>query len=35
VADAFEIVRAGYDRIGEKYRDWSAAGVIRMRWSIG
>lgn len=32
MADAFEIVRAGYDRIGEKYRDWSAAGVVRIRW---
>jgi len=32
VSEAFEIVRAGYDGIGERYRDWSAASVVRLRW---
>ncbi len=32
VSEAFEMVRAGYDRIGKKYRDWSSAGVVRLHW---
>lgn len=32
MADEFQVVRAGYDRIGERYRDWSAGSVVRLRW---
>jgi SAM-dependent methyltransferase len=32
VTDAFGVVRAGYDRIGVKYRDWSSASPVRLQW---
>lgn len=32
VADPFEIVRAGYDRIGAGYRDRSSANKVRLEW---
>jgi len=32
VSEAFEIVRAGYDRIGTTYRDLSASNVVRRQW---
>jgi SAM-dependent methyltransferase len=32
VSEAFEIVRAGYDRIGESYRTQSNANPVRLRW---
>ncbi len=32
MSDGFEIVRAGYDRIGPRYRDWSQDSPVRLRW---
>lgn len=32
VSQAFDIVRAGYDDIGVKYRDWSATSPVRLAW---
>lgn len=32
MADSFEIVRSGYDRIGVRYRDWSQHSQVRLRW---
>ena len=32
MSEAFEIVRAGYDRIGSRYRDWSSASTTRIDW---
>jgi len=32
VADAFEVVRAGYDRIGAGYRDRSSTNKVRCDW---
>jgi SAM-dependent methyltransferase len=32
VSEPFDIVRFGYDRIGTRYRDGSAPGLVRMRW---
>jgi cyclopropane fatty-acyl-phospholipid synthase-like methyltransferase len=31
-ADPFEVVRSGYDRIGDRYRDWSHASPVRLHW---
>lgn len=28
----FDAVRLGYDRIGSRYREWSAAGPVRLQW---
>lgn len=28
----FDVVRSGYDDIGERYRDWSAGSEVRRRW---
>jgi cyclopropane fatty-acyl-phospholipid synthase-like methyltransferase len=30
--DAFSVVRAGYDAIGERYRDWSHLSPVRLHW---
>lgn len=30
-ATPFEVVRAGYDRLGERYHAWSRAGTVRVR----
>lgn len=32
MTDAFGVVRAGYDRIGVRYRDWSNASLVRLHW---
>ncbi len=32
MSDGFEVVRAGYDRIGHRYRDWSQDSPVRLRW---
>lgn len=32
MSEVFEIVRAGYNRIGPRYRDWSAVGEVRLQW---
>jgi cyclopropane fatty-acyl-phospholipid synthase-like methyltransferase len=32
VHEPFDVVRSGYDRIGTRYRDWSSAGRVRLRW---
>lgn len=32
VSDGFEVVRAGYDRIGDRYRNWSQDSSVRPRW---
>jgi SAM-dependent methyltransferase len=32
VREPFDVVRSGYDQIGTRYRDWSAAGEVRLRW---
>jgi cyclopropane fatty-acyl-phospholipid synthase-like methyltransferase len=32
VADSFEIVRKGYDALGERYRDWSHLSQVRLQW---
>jgi SAM-dependent methyltransferase len=32
VVEPFEIVRAGYDRIGPRYRDWSLDTSVRLTW---
>jgi cyclopropane fatty-acyl-phospholipid synthase-like methyltransferase len=32
VADPFETVRTGYDRLGQRYRDLSRANPVRLRW---
>lgn len=32
VSGDLEVVRAGYDRIGPRYRDWSHASPVRLRW---
>ena len=32
MSEAFQIVRSGYNRIGSRYRDWSAAGEVRLQW---
>lgn len=29
MSEPFDVVRRGYDRIGVRYRDWSAAGAVR------
>jgi SAM-dependent methyltransferase len=29
--DPFAVVRAGYDRIGDRYRAWSSGGAVRLR----
>lgn len=28
----FDVVRRGYDQIGERYREWSATSDVRRRW---
>jgi SAM-dependent methyltransferase len=30
--EPFDAVRRGYDLIGSRYRDWSAAGAVRLQW---
>jgi SAM-dependent methyltransferase len=30
--DGPQVVRAGYDRLGERYHDWSHAGSVRLRY---
>jgi cyclopropane fatty-acyl-phospholipid synthase-like methyltransferase len=30
--EPFEVVRAGYDRIGDRYRDWSHGSPVRLHW---
>jgi cyclopropane fatty-acyl-phospholipid synthase-like methyltransferase len=32
VRQPFDVVRAGYDTIGSRYREWSAASAVRLRW---
>jgi cyclopropane fatty-acyl-phospholipid synthase-like methyltransferase len=32
VADSFEVVRKGYDALGERYRDWSRLSPVRLQW---
>jgi len=32
VTQPFDIVRAGYDTIGPRYREWSSASGVRGRW---
>jgi SAM-dependent methyltransferase len=32
VTNPFELVRAGYDRIDVRYRDWSSASPVRLHW---
>jgi SAM-dependent methyltransferase len=32
VTQPFDVVRAGYDEIGSRYREWSSAGAVRLRW---
>ena len=32
MSEAFGIVRAGYDRIGPRYREWSQHSPVRLRW---
>jgi SAM-dependent methyltransferase len=32
VHQPFDAVRSGYDRIGSRYREWSAAGDVRRQW---
>jgi cyclopropane fatty-acyl-phospholipid synthase-like methyltransferase len=32
VTQPFDVVRAGYDTIGSRYREWSAASAVRLRW---
>jgi ubiquinone/menaquinone biosynthesis C-methylase UbiE len=32
VAEPFDVVRSGYDRIGSSYREWSATSPVRLRW---
>jgi SAM-dependent methyltransferase len=31
-SEPFEVVRSGYDRIGDRYRDWSHGSPVRLRW---
>ncbi|MCY7344024.1 MAG: class I SAM-dependent methyltransferase [Pseudonocardia sp.] len=32
MSSGFEVVRAGYDQIGPRYRDWSRSSQVRLRW---
>lgn len=32
VSGDFDVVRAGYDAIGARYRDWSKDSAVRLRW---
>jgi SAM-dependent methyltransferase len=32
VSKAFDVVTAGYDRIGDTYRDWSCDNPVRLHW---
>lgn len=32
MADAFDVVRAGYDHVGRRYRDWSSSSAVRLDW---
>ncbi len=32
MSDPFGVVRAGYDAIGKRYRDWSHASPVRLHW---
>ncbi len=32
VWEGFEVVRAGYDRIGHRYGDWLQDSPVRLRW---
>lgn len=32
MTDPFDVVRAGYDAIGERYRDWSHQSPVRLHW---
>lgn len=32
MSDVFAVVRAGYDRIGSGYREWSQDTTVRLRW---
>jgi SAM-dependent methyltransferase len=32
VGQPFDIVRSGYDTIGSRYREWSAASAVRVHW---
>jgi cyclopropane fatty-acyl-phospholipid synthase-like methyltransferase len=32
VPEPFDVVRHGYDRIGERYREWSSGSAVRLEW---